>query len=104
MRIGAIRYWGILLTGGILSGCLSYAPQGTGIKKGADSTHLEAIAYFDYTRGETWRPLGESRDWGLYRVQKLRLPASLRIDIKQNEYTLYYYQPKGHGPFPGIII
>jgi dienelactone hydrolase len=40
----------------------------------------------------------------LYRVQKLRLPASLKIDLKQNEYTLYYYQPKGRGPFPGVVI
>ena len=104
MRTTAIRYWGILLTGGILGGCLYYGPQGTAFKKVVDYPRLEEVTYFDYTRAEMWPPPEEPWDWGLYQVQRLRLPTSLKIDLKQTEYTLYYYRPKGQGPFPSVII
>ncbi len=96
-------YGGILLAGMTLGGCFYYGPQGMALRE-ADHLRFEKIKDFDYVREEVWPSLEQPMDWGLYQVQKFRLPTSLQTDLKQSEYHLYYYRPKGRGPFPGVVI
>ena len=104
MRGKAIAYGGIFLSGMILGGCLYYGPQGTALKQVAPSHPEGEVTYFNYVREDVWPSMEQPWDWGLYQVQKLRLPASLKTDLKQAEYNLFYYRPKGQGPFPGVVI
>ncbi len=86
-----------------LEGCLYYGLQGTALRT-ADPPGSEEVQYFDYVREEAWPLLELPRDWGLYQVQKLHLSTSLKTDLRQSEYNLFYYRPKGQGPFPGVVI
>jgi dienelactone hydrolase len=86
-----------------LGGCLYYGPQGTALRE-AGPLSFEEVKDFDYAREETWPSLDPPMDWGLYQVQKFRLPTSLKTDLRQSEYQLFYYRPNGRGPFPGVVI
>jgi dienelactone hydrolase len=87
-----------------LNGCLYYGPQKIAIPQMVDPPAMGTVAYFAYTREEKKPSLERPKDWGLYQVQNLKLPASLKTDLRQTEYNLYYYRPKGQGPFPAVVI
>lgn len=87
----------------ILSACLHYGPQGRALKE-ADRLGPGDIAYFDYVHEKVTLELGKPRDWGLYQARTLYLPMSIKTGVKQEGYNLFYYLPKGQGPFPAVVI
>jgi dienelactone hydrolase len=86
-----------------LGGCLYYGSRGTALRE-TSYPRSEAVKDFEYVHEEDRILLDRPIDWGLYQVQKFRLPTSLQTDLRQSEYHLFYYRPKGQGPFPGVVI
>lgn len=95
--------WGLILFALVLEGCLYYGPQGVAVRK-PDSIPPGEIAYFDYTRENFHPKMEEPRSWGFYQVQRFQISLSLKTDIKQQHYNLFYYRPVGRGPFPAVVI
>lgn len=86
-----------------LSACVHYGPPPE-VRRATVPVAWEPASYFDYAPAEEPAPEGPFQDWGLYEVQKLSLPLSLEKAVQEDSYALYYYRPKGAGPFPAVVI
>jgi dienelactone hydrolase len=103
LRKSTRAFLGLFVTSILLAGCVYYGPKGSALKK-EDGQTARPIAYFHYIRDDVFPHAGTPWNWGLYQVQPLRLPMSINTGIKQKDYHLFYYRPKGQGPFPAVVI